>query len=95
MTLPLPGGPRRPQLRSPESFQAIYSSHELSRKASFSSEERSTTGNPYEASSCSYVGDGDPCDETSGEEAGGGEDPIGEGNDIEGELDEEEEDEFT
>jgi hypothetical protein len=37
-----------------------------------------------------YIGNGDPQDETSDEEAGGGEDPVGEGGGVEASLDEEE-----
>jgi hypothetical protein len=57
-------------------------------EASSSPEERSTTGNPSKGSPCSYIGDSDPRHETSSEEAGGSEDPVGEGDDGEASLDE-------
>jgi hypothetical protein len=60
MMLSSPDNTRRPQLRSPKSFQVVSSSREVSRKVSSSLEERSTTGNPSEGSLCSYVGDGGP-----------------------------------
>jgi hypothetical protein len=85
-----PGGPRSPRLRSPKSFQAISSSREVSGKVSSSPEERSTTGNPLEGLPCSYIGDDAPLDETSGEEAGGSEDPVGEDGGVKASLEEDE-----
>jgi hypothetical protein len=55
MTLPSPGDPRRPRLWSPKSFWVISSSREVLGKTSYSSEERSTTGNLSEGSSCLYM----------------------------------------
>jgi hypothetical protein len=77
------GGLRSIHLRSPKSFLAISSSLEVSRKVSSSFEERSTTENPSEGSPCSCIRSGDPWDETSGEEADGGEDLVEEGGGIE------------
>jgi hypothetical protein len=87
---PLPGGPSSPWLRPPKIFQAISSSLEVSGMASFSSKDRSTTGNPSEGSSCSYTGNDDPWDEPFGEEVGGGEDTVREGSGVEASLDEDE-----
>jgi hypothetical protein len=56
--------------------------------ASSSSEVRSTTENLPKGSPHPYIGDGGPWDEASSEEAGGGEDPIREGNGVEAWLDE-------
>jgi hypothetical protein len=58
-------------------------------KAPSSLEEISTTRNPSEGSSRSYIEDGSPQDETSSEESGGGEDLVAEGSSVEASLDEE------
>jgi hypothetical protein len=77
--LSMPSGPSSPRLSSPKSFRAICSCCEESGKASSSPEERSTTDNPSEGSTCSYGGHSDPRGEISDEEADGGEDLVGEG----------------
>jgi hypothetical protein len=59
-------------------------------KAYSSLEERSTTGIPSEGPPCSYTGDSDLWDETSGGKPGGGGDPDGEGSGVEALLGEEE-----
>jgi hypothetical protein len=90
MTLLSLGGPISPRLRSLKSFQVISSSREVSRKASFSLEDRSTTEIPLEGLPCSYIGDSSPQEETSSEEVGGGEHPVREGGGAEESLDEDE-----
>jgi hypothetical protein len=87
ITLPSPGGLRRPQLRSSKCFWVISSSQEVSRKASSSPEEKSTTENRSEGSPCSYGGDGGPQGETFGDVTIVGEDLVGEGG-SEASLDE-------
>jgi hypothetical protein len=62
----------------------------VSSKVSSSPEERSTTENTSEGSLCSYIGSGDSHDETSSEEAGGGEVPVREGDGVKASLDEDE-----
>jgi hypothetical protein len=59
----------------------------VSGKASSFPKQRSTTRTPSEGSLCSYVGDGDPWDETSSEEGSGGEDLVREGCGGEASLD--------
>jgi hypothetical protein len=77
-------------LRLSNSLRAISSSREVSGAASSFSEDRSTIGNPSEGSPCSYIGDDDPWDETSVEEAGGGVDGVGDAGGVEASLHEDE-----
>jgi hypothetical protein len=88
--LPSSGGLRRPQLRSPNILRAISSSREVSGAAYASSKDISTTENPSKVSPCSYIRDGDPWDETIGEEVRGGVDRVGNEGGVGVSLDEEE-----
>jgi hypothetical protein len=63
-------------------------------KASYSPQERSTTGNPSEVSPCSYTGDGSLRGETSNEEVSDGRDLAEEGGGGES-LPDEDEDPLT
>jgi hypothetical protein len=100
MTLPSPGGPRTPRLRSPKSLLANSSSHEVSGRRPSSSEEedRSTTrtfsyglpcSNIVEQGQREKISDGDPSGGGDPDSAGGGvKPPLGdEEPSLEGERD--------
>jgi hypothetical protein len=90
ITLPSSDGPRRLWLMSPKTLQAMSSSYKVSGAGSSSYEDRSTTGNPSEGSLCSYIRNDSPWDEPSIEEAGGGEDGVGEEGGADASLEEDE-----
>jgi hypothetical protein len=77
-------------LRSPKSFLVNSSSCEVSKKRSYSSEERSTTGILSEGLPCSKIGERRRREETSGADPSGGGDLEGDGGGIEMLLGEEE-----
>jgi hypothetical protein len=89
MTLPSPGGPRRPRLRSSKSLFEKSSSYEVSGKISSSYEERSTTGILSDGAPCSKTGEQWQREETSGGDPGGGDDPDGADGGVETLLGEE------
>jgi hypothetical protein len=68
----------------------MFSSFKVFGVASSSFEDKSTTGNPSEATPFSYIGDGGPWDEPSSEEACGSVDGGGEKGGIDASLEEDE-----